>query len=96
LEFTGKLLICENYVTKGRDPLDLEFCVYQTVDGALIGVSSAAPSSTQGYETVRATVVEPMDDIQAMHFAIMDGFEWGMQAKNMAKKLGWSLRREVA
>lgn len=97
LEFTGKLLACDTFQTRGRDPLNIELCVYQSEGGALVGVSSAAPADREGFETIEATVVEPSDDVQAMRFAIMDGFQWSLQARSMAtKKLKWSLRREVA
>lgn len=96
LEFSGKLLAEHTFTTKGRDPLEIEMAVYQTTGGALIGVSSAMPADRQGHETIEATVVEPMEDVQAMRFAIMDGFQWSMAAKSMAdKKLGWKLRRDV-
>lgn len=96
LEFTGRLLATDSYLTKGDDPLNIELHVYQTVAGALIGVSSAIPASSEGYETIQATVVEPTQDLQAMRFAIMDGFGWSTVARAMArKKLKWSLRRDI-
>lgn len=96
LEFSGKLLCCDTFTTKARDPLEIELSIYQTEGGALIGVSSAVPAHRQGHETIEATVVEPTDDVQAMRFAIMDGFDWALHARSMVtKKLGWSLRREV-
>ena len=96
LEFSGKLLCCDTFTTKTRDPLEIELSIYQTEGGALIGVSSAVPAERQGHETIEATVVEPSDDVQAMRFAIMDGFNWALHARSMvSKKLGWSLRREV-
>lgn len=96
LEFTGQLLACDTFVTKGEIPLEIEICVYQTEVGALVGVSSAIPAHLEGHETVDAIVVEPSDDVQAMRFAILDFFNWHIRARSMAtKKLGWSLRTEV-
>lgn len=96
IEFTGKLLACDTFTTKGADPLEIELCVYQSEAGALIGVSSAVPAHRDGHEVIEATVVEPSDDVQAMRFAIMSGFGWDLHARSMAtKKLNWSLRREV-
>lgn len=97
LDFRGKLLCTDTFVTKARDPLSITLEIYQTVGGALIGVSSAVPAERQGHETVDATVVQPNEDIQAMRFAIMDGFDWALHARSMVtKQLKWSLRREVA
>jgi len=97
LEFSGKLLCSDRFTTKGRDPLEITLEIYQTEAGALIGVSSAVPAERQGHETIDATVVEPSDDVQAMRFAIMDGFDWTLHARSMVtKQLKWSLRREVA
>lgn len=96
LEFTGKELASDSFTTKGADPLEIELTVYQTEAGALIGVSSAVPAHRDGHEVIEATVVEPSDDVQAMRFAIMAGFNWDLHARSLAtKKLGWSLRREV-
>jgi hypothetical protein len=36
-----------------------------------------------------------MADPQAMRFAVMDAFDWHVRARSMAKKLGWSLRKDV-
>lgn len=97
LDFRGKLLCADTFVTKARDPLSITLEIYQTTGGALIGVSSAVPAERQGHETVEATVVQPGDDIQAMRFAIMDGFDWALHARSMVvKQLKWSLRKEIA
>ena len=47
-------------------------------------------------EDARVTVVPPTDDVQAMRFAVLDAFDWDNRARSMARKLGWSLRTEVA
>ncbi len=97
LEFSGKLLCCDTFTTKGRDPLEIELCIYQSEAGALIATSSAVPAERQGHETVKAVVVEPSEDVQEMRFAVMDFYDWELRARSMVtKRLGWSLRREVA
>ena len=96
LEFSGKLLCCDTFTTSGRDPLEIELCIYQSEAGALIATSSAVPAERQGHETIKAVVVEPSEDVQAMRFAVMDFYDWELRARSMVtKRLGWSLRREV-
>ena len=96
LEFTGKLLCEDEYESRGNDPLSIRLEVWQTQGGALIAASFAQPANRDGLEVVEATVVEPQDDVQAMRFAVMDHFHWGMNARSMVgKKLKWTLRQEV-
>jgi hypothetical protein len=96
LEFTGRLLAETTFTTERADPLRISFEIYETAAGVLVAVSSTEPVERDGFEVVRATVVERQDDAQAMRFAVMEHFEFHPWARNMAKKLGWSLRLEVA
>lgn len=87
IRFNGKL-IASDY----DGPLDLE--IWQSEGGALITVTIG---EMRGREDVRAEVVEPMENEQAMHFAVMDHFNWDNRARTMVKEqLGWNLVREVA
>ena len=96
LEFTGRLLAETSFTTERNDPLRISFEIYETAGGALVAVSSTDPTERDGFEVVRATVAERQDDALAMRFAVMEHFEFHPRARNMAKKLGWSLRQEVA
>lgn len=96
LEFTGILIASSDFETRGRDPMRVEFEIYETVGGALVAVSASEPTDREGIELVNATVVERQDDALAMRCAVMAHFDWHDRARNMAKKLGWSLRMEVA
>lgn len=94
IEFTGRLLAETEFETRGADPMHVTFEIWETAGGALVAVVMTRPFN-RGFEIVRATVAERQDDAQAMHFAVMDHFDWGDAARNMARKLGWSLRMEV-
>ena len=97
LEFRGRLLAEHSWTTRAPDPMNVSFEVYQTFGGALVAVSSMHPADREGFEKVEALVVEPIEDTQAMRFAVMDFFEWSQSARSMAhKQLQWNLRRDVA
>lgn len=101
IRFNGKL-IASDY----DGPLDLE--IWQSEGGALIPVTIG---EMRGQDDVRAEVIESptldgsslmldremkMRD-KAMHFAVMDFFNWDNRARSMVKEqLGWNLVREVA
>lgn len=96
IEFTGKLIAENEYVSRGSpEPMNVTMEIWQTKAGALVAMVATYPVSREGYEKVEATVVEPEDDHQAMRFAVMDALDWSDGARNMARKLGWSLRVEV-
>ena len=109
LEFTGRLLADTSFKTERNDPLQVTFEIYETQGGALVAVSATEPVERDGFEVVRATVVEPkmaytgrpgpqpeVVDQQAMRFAVMEHFEFHPRARSMTKKLGWSMRQEIA
>ena len=96
LEFTGNLLCETSFTSKSRETLYIEFSIYQTLAGALVATITTIPSGDYSRETLKALVVDPIDDGQAMRFAVMDFFEWSQGARSMVdKQLGWSLRRDV-
>lgn len=96
VEFSGQLLCEDEFTTRGRDPLKITMEVWETRGGALIAVSYSEPADRDGFENAEATVVEPIEDVQAMRFAVMDHFQWEDRARSMVrKKLDWALRREV-
>lgn len=95
IEFTGRRIAQNEFETRGRDPMQVTFEIWETVEGNLIAVSITAPLMRDGFEIVEATVVERQDDAQAMRFAVMAHFDWNDGARNMARKLGWSIRVEV-
>lgn len=95
IEFTGRRIAQNEFETRGRDPLQVAFEIWETVVGNLVAVTITAPSMRDGFEIVEATVVERQDDAQAMRMAVMAHFDWNDRARNMAKKLGWSLKVEV-
>lgn len=97
LEFRGRQLAEHSWTTRAPDPMNVTFEVYQTLASALIAISSVHPADREGVETIDALVVEPIEDTQAMRFAVMDFFEWSQGARSMAhKQLQWNLRRDVA
>lgn len=95
IEFTGQFLAENEFVTRGEDPIRVRFEIWQTVTGNLVAVTITEPATRVGFESVEATVVERQDDVQAMRFAVMEHFDWNDGARNMARKLGWSIRVEV-
>lgn len=95
IEFTGRRIAQHEFETRGRDPMLVSFEIYETAGGALVAVKETEPADRAGHAVVTATVVERHDDAQAMRFAVMDAFDWHDRARNMAKKLGWSLKVEV-
>lgn len=95
VEMSARLIADARFETKTRDPMLVVFEVYETAGGALVAVKETEPADRAGHAVVTATVVERQDDAQAMRFAVMDAFDWHDRARNMAKKLGWSLKVEV-
>jgi hypothetical protein len=95
IEFSGKLLASDKFVTRSDDPMEVLFEIWETDGGALVAIHSSVPAEREGVEINRATVIEPGPDPLAMHCAVMDAFDWQDRARSMARKLGWSLRVEV-
>lgn len=58
IEFTGRLLANDEWETRGRDPMRVEFEIWETRAGAMVAVSASEPLDREGVEVVRATVVE--------------------------------------
>lgn len=94
-EFTGRLL-AEREFTDRRQSLDMTLEIWETQGGALVAISSSVLAGGEGREDARVTIVPPTDDVQGMHFAVLDAFNWDSRARDMARKLGWSMRVEVA
>lgn len=95
VEFTGRLVAENSFTTAGNDSMMVSFEVWETRGGAYVAVTTSEPANREGFELVSVTVVEPKEDRQAMHFAVMDHFDWTDRARAMARKAGWSLRVEV-
>ncbi len=95
IEFTGRLVAEQSFTTTGSDPMGVDLEIWETRAGAYVAVTASEPVDRPGFELVKVTVVEPQEDRQAMHFAVMDHFDWTDRARNMARKAGWDLRREV-
>lgn len=96
LQFRGRLLADTTFETRRGTPLRIDLEIWETEAASLVAMSASTPAGGQGREDVRATVVERQVDEQAMHFAVMDHFDWADRARSMVRKLGWSLRRDVA
>lgn len=96
IDFVGEMLADDTFQTGGSDPLEVVFEIWGTKGGALIAVSSSYPVNRRGHEVTNATVVEPQEDKQAMHFAVLDHFDWHDRARSMARGLKWKTRRKVA
>lgn len=95
IEFTGRLLRECEFVTGGAVPLSVKYEIWETRKGALIGVQFAQPANGHGYESCRAKVIEQQEDPFTMRLALLDWFEWRVEAASMATKLKWDLRVEV-
>lgn len=95
IEFVGRLLSEQEWVTRGSDPMKVAFEIWETQGGALVAISSTEPADRVGIEIVKAIVVERQDDVLAMRLAVMDFFDFHDRARTMARKIGWDLRVEV-
>jgi hypothetical protein len=95
LEFTGRLLAEEQWTGRGHDAIRAHIEIWETKGGALVATDETVRVGSHEEPRLRAAVVEPGDDSQAMRFAVMDFFDWSNRARNLAKKLGWSLRIDV-
>ena len=94
LAFAGRLIAETSFETKGPQPVAVTLEVWQTEAGALIaGTYRRRPGSEE--ESFEGIVVEPSADHQAMRFAVLDAFGWDIRSRSMARKLGWSLVRDV-
>lgn len=94
IKFVGRLLGGEQWTTKGARPMDMMIEVWETQGGALVATSSTVPADSGGFEDLRAAVFEGEDE-QAKRLGVMDFFEWDNRARQMAKRLGWSMTVEV-
>ena len=95
IEFTGRLLAEDAWETRGRNPMRMAIEIWQTQGGALIASSFSEPADREGFEDTRVAVIAAQDDAQAMHFAVLDHFNWDNRARGLAKNMGWALRTEV-
>ena len=96
IDFVGEMLARNTFQTSGNDLLEVVFEIWETQGGALIAVSSSCPINRRGRVVTNATVVEPQEDKQAMHFAVLDHFDWHDRARSMARGLKWKTRKKVA
>lgn len=96
IQAQAKMLASQEFTSQGRTQMHMVLEIYETAGGALIAVSRGTPIDFDGFEDVRALVVEPQEDVQAMHFAVMEHFDYEDRARTMARKLKWKLTRIVA
>lgn len=90
-------LLCDTSFEDRRERRTMTLELYETQGGAMVAVSAYDLGREDGQESQRATVIPPTSDVQAMRFAVMEAFNWHTEARRMvSKKLGWSLRMEVA
>lgn len=98
LEFTARMVGTVRFETRKRDQerVAVTMAVYETRAGALVAVSATVLlDAADGFEDIRAMVVEPIGDELAMRCAVMDFFGWSDRARSMMRKAGWSYRVEV-
>lgn len=96
LEFSGRLICEEEFVTRGPDPMKIGMEVWQTQRGAYVAASFSEPANRPGFENCQALVVEPDGDDFAMRCKVMDFFNWEDRARSMVRKqANWSFRMEV-
>lgn len=96
LAFNGRLLASDEYETRGRDPMSVLLEVFETQGGAYVAVSSFVPAERDGFEDIRASVIEPGPDEVARRCAVLDHFTWDVRARKMLRKQGWKFIVEVA
>lgn len=98
LIFEGREIASTEFETRGNPAMNMCLEVFETRGGALVAVSSAEPvGKLDGFEDVRAVVVDPIEDKQAMQFAVMDFFDWSDRARSMMRKRAkWSFKQVVA
>ena len=96
IEFTGRQIADVSFQTRGVDPMNVTFTIYETEGGALVGLHESEPAERSGYVSVRVHIVDASDDPAAMRREIMELFGWDDRARAMFKKLGWTLRQELA
>jgi hypothetical protein len=88
VEFTGRMLRQDAFeVAAGKIKLE----VWQTESGALVAVDSF----DNGERGEQIKVCTPSGGIEDQQVAIMDFFGWTNRARSMARKLGWSVRKDV-
>lgn len=91
LAFQGKLL-CSTEWQSGDQTIVVE--LWETPERNWIALTSFEREDRD--PTATATVIERIEDEQAMRFAAMDAWEWNFRARSMAKEqLKWSLTRQV-
>lgn len=95
IEFWGREIASTEFINHRDDPLRITLEVWETRAGALVAIASTAPEEREGFEVVKALVVQPQEDVQAMRLEVMGFFDWHDRARNMARKAGWNLRIEV-
>lgn len=96
VEMTARLLAETSFETRGNNALEIALEIWETQGGALVAVSSSTLPGHSGREDARLKIVPAQDNVQAMRFAVMAAFDWHDRARSMVRKLGWSLRQEVA
>lgn len=88
VEFTG-LLLSSNAFEARDGAVRME--IWQTQAGNLVAVDSF----DDGEQGERLKVRAPTGEMQHQRMAVMEFFGWSNRARSMARKLGWSTRRDV-
>lgn len=96
LEYLGKLLAETAFqVMHQGEPLKVRLELWESKAGAMIPVTYRSRSDGHD-EEIEAAVIEPDEDAQRMRFDVMSAWDWGLRARSLVRKLGWSLRQDVA
>lgn len=94
LRFKGRI-IAETEWTTNRGEW-MQFTIWETEGGAYIATREGSIPNSERTD-LGACVVEPIEDRQAMHIAVLRFFDGHDRARSMIRKqLKWNLIREVA
>jgi hypothetical protein len=95
VEFTGRLLVEDEFESRGPTPIAAHMQIWETKGGALVAVDETQRIGTDSTPRLAVLMAPPIADVQEQRFAVMEHFGWSSRARSMARKLGWSLRVEV-
>lgn len=88
IEFTGRRMAAQAFDT-ARGHVRME--IWETEAGSLVAVDSL-DDGARG-EMLHAST--PTGGIEDQRMAVMEFFGWSKRARSMARKLGWSTRRDI-
>lgn len=95
LKFTGEMIAEDEWESrKSGRIIRIEF--WATQGGALIGVRRSRFDDEPNWSEGESVVIEPTGDEHAMRLDLLHWFQFEQHATKLAKKLRWSLTKEVA